>query len=518
MTKTPGLLRSRIARVVLSLAAALPAQLVAAQGCQGDILANGVVDGADLGAMLSYWGPRTADPFSVASDIDANGVVNGADLGLLLSNWGFCRPSISSVTPAVGCFLGNTELVISGPWVGWADVVLVGGAPCTNIVRVSSTEVRATTPAGVSGPVPVEVVTPGGAASIAGAFQYVDRRILSVTPSHGSPTGGMPVTIVGDCLSGVTQVSFGGAAASGLQHSGDRQLTVQTPAHQVGDVDVVVSAPGGSASLGGGFRYLVVPPWATLLDIDPDGWVSNPAMRDAIRAAGFAWRVRDIASGIEMVLIPPGTFNMGCSPSSTQPCLPQELPVHQVTLTNAFYIGRYEVTQEEFRRISSFNPSYFIGLPGSNSRPVEQVYWGAIRYFLETTGLRLPSEAEWEFACRAGTASAYHNGTSNDWYVEPIAWFDCYGGCQTQPVGMKQANGFGLYDMSGNVWEIVSDRFGEYPAEPQVNPSVPPNGTNRVIRGGGFGDRVGLCRSSMRSLIDEGLPASHVGFRVARNP
>jgi formylglycine-generating enzyme required for sulfatase activity len=499
------------------LASLLIAPLAAAQ-CVGDVAVDGRIDGGDLGVLLANWGPVNASALSLACDLDGSSSVNGADLGLLLSNWGFCQPSISSVSPNVGCFLGNTEIVINGPWVGWAEVVLVGGVPCTDVVRVSSTQVRAATPPGVAGPALVQVVTPGGAASVAGAFQYVERRILSVMPGHGSPTGGMPVTIVGDCLSGVTQVSFGGAAASNLQHSGDRQLTVQTPPHDVGDVDVIVAAPDGSATLPGGFRYLVVPSWASVLDAEPDGWISSPSLRDAIRASGFAWRVRDIASGIEMVLIPPGTFSMGCSPSSTQPCFPLELPVHQVTLTHAFYIGRYEVTQEEFRRISGFNPSYFIGLPGSNSRPVEQVYWGLIRYFLDTTGLRLPSEAEWEFACRAGSTAAYHNGTSNDWYVESIAWFDCYGGCQTQPVGMKQPNGFGLYDMSGNVWEMVGDRLGEYSAEPQINPTSPADGTNRVIRGGAFGDRVGLCRSSMRRSIDEGVSETNVGFRVARNP
>ena len=92
MTKTPGRLSSRIALAALALVAALPGRFAIAQSCQGDVVPNGIVNGADLGTLLSYWGPRTADPFSIASDIDANGVVNGADLGLLLANWGACPP------------------------------------------------------------------------------------------------------------------------------------------------------------------------------------------------------------------------------------------------------------------------------------------------------------------------------------------------------------------------------------------------------------------------------------------
>ena len=112
MTKTPGRFSSRIALVALALAAALPGRLAAAQGCQGDILANGIVDGADLGAMLSYWGPRTADPFSLASDIDGDGTVDGADLGALLANWGYCPATISSVSLGLPDFRGQVDYVL----------------------------------------------------------------------------------------------------------------------------------------------------------------------------------------------------------------------------------------------------------------------------------------------------------------------------------------------------------------------------------------------------------------------
>ncbi|MBI1302786.1 MAG: SUMF1/EgtB/PvdO family nonheme iron enzyme, partial [Phycisphaera sp.] len=296
-------------------------------------------------------------------------------------------------------------------------------------------------------------------------------------------------------------------------------------------------------------------PWATTLAYAPDpNVVTNAALRDGIIATGLPWRVRDNGTGIEMLLVPPGSFNMGCSSShacdcTTYPCgYPGvELPVHQVTLTAAFYVGRYEVTQAQWRNRMGNNPSSFKSpwygpppeLGGTDNYPVEQVTWYMVQGFLASTGLRLPSEAEWEYAYRAGTATAYHampgypDGTNYQWEVSAIAWWGagCPGGTigATHPVGQKAANGLGLHDMAGNVFEWVSDWFDFYSGVPQTNPAGPSGGAYKVIRGGswrGAGGNWPYCSEVLRASSRLAQPpdsttqftASDIGFRVARNP
>ena len=153
------------------------------------------------------------------------------------------------------------------------------------------------------------------------------------------------------------------------------------------------------------------------------------------------------------------------------------------------------------------NPSNFQGQSDSASRPVEQVSWNTIQGYLSATGMRLPSEAEWEYACRAGTTTAFNNGSSDDATVGTIAWYSSNSGNQTHAVGGKAANALGLYDMSGSVSEWTNDRFGStyYSVSPSTNPLGPVVGSDRV-------------RSSSRIPLNNGLTGSSIGFRVARNP
>jgi formylglycine-generating enzyme required for sulfatase activity len=260
------------------------------------------------------------------------------------------------------------------------------------------------------------------------------------------------------------------------------------------------------------------PPWATVVQWQPDpAVVTDDQLRSAIAATGLPWRVRDTSTQIEMLLVPPGTFQMGCVMGSSQyGCTQDELPVHQVTLTRAFYLGRYELTQAQWTAQMTSNPSYFQGYPNSSSRPVEQVSWNTIQGYLAVTGFRLPTEAEWEFACRAGTQTPFHNGSADDGAIFEIAWFNLNSGFETKPVGLKSANGFGFHDMLGNVGEWVQDRFAPYTPAPQVDPSQP-SGNYVVMRGGGWGQLI--LRSSYRpydapNIVYQG----EGGFRVARNP
>jgi formylglycine-generating enzyme required for sulfatase activity len=274
-------------------------------------------------------------------------------------------------------------------------------------------------------------------------------------------------------------------------------------------------------------------PWATVLEQSPDpAIVTSGSLRKAIAATGLPWRVRDNATNIEMVLIPPGTFNMGCSASSQNACSSDENPVHAVTLTNAFYMGRYEVTQAQWTARMGSNPSAFQSasaqVPAAQvpNRPVEQVSWNTIQGFLSATGMRLPTEAEWEYACRAGTTTAFHGwpaqsaGTNDDTLVGNIAWFGPNSIGQTRPVGGKAPNGFGLHDMSGNVAEWVNDRYGVdyYASSPSTNPPGPASGSVRVLRGGSWLTVSGFLRSSDRNNDTPVYTSFFVGFRVARNP
>jgi len=272
-------------------------------------------------------------------------------------------------------------------------------------------------------------------------------------------------------------------------------------------------------------------PWATVLEQSPDpAIVTSASLRKAIAATGYPWRVRDNATNTEMVLIPPGSFYMGCTASFQSSCFLNEIPIHWVTMTNAFYMGRYEVTQAQWTARMGSNPSFFQSasaqVPAAQvpNRPVEQVSWTTIQGFLSATGMRLPTEAEWEYAYRAGTTTAFHSmpgfpsGTNDDNQVGNIAWFTSNSGNQPRPVGGKAPNGFGLHDMSGNVWEWVNDwYFGTYYASsPSMNPPGPASGSYRVLRGGSWGGFY--MRSSIRNYAPPGSSYDLGGFRVARTP
>jgi formylglycine-generating enzyme required for sulfatase activity len=261
-----------------------------------------------------------------------------------------------------------------------------------------------------------------------------------------------------------------------------------------------------------------VPSWATVLEATPNPEVvTNPALRKAITAANLAWRVRDDVTGIEMLLVPPGTFQMGSSPGDPQAST-DEFPVRTVTLTRAFYLGRFETTQSQWTAMMGANPSYFQGpsYPDASQRPVDQVTWNAIQSFLTSTGMRLPTEAEWEFACRAGTITPTY--ASGNQVLDDIAWYSANAGGQTNAVGGKAANALGFHDMLGNVWEWTADWYGPYSAGAQTDPVGPATGTQRALRGAPWINDASYCRVSQRGGYWPDSTLNLFGFRVARNP
>jgi len=142
--------------------------------------------------------------------------------------------------------------------------------------------------------------------------------------------------------------------------------------------------------------------------------------------------------GLRYVWIPPGTFIMGCSPGDDE-CYDDEKPPHQVTITKGFWIGQTEVTQEAYQRVIGANPSHFRG----DELPVENVNWNEARAYCVAVGMRLPTEAEWEYAARGGNASARYGS------LDAVAWYRGNSGGKTHLVGQKQKNAYGLYDMPG---------------------------------------------------------------------
>jgi formylglycine-generating enzyme required for sulfatase activity len=191
-------------------------------------------------------------------------------------------------------------------------------------------------------------------------------------------------------------------------------------------------------------------------------------------------------------------------------------PMHRVTISEAFYMGKYEVTQAQWHAVMGNNPSNFKRCGGNC--PVENVSWFDAQDFVNklneaNDGLkyRLPSEAEWEYACRAGTTGDYYGQDVNE-----IGWYADNSGKKTRPVGGKQPNAFGLYDMSGNVWEWCSDWYDEnyYASSPATDPRGPGNGQYRVLRGGSWAYDAPLLRSASRDWLAPAFGLSAFGFRV----
>jgi formylglycine-generating enzyme required for sulfatase activity len=222
--------------------------------------------------------------------------------------------------------------------------------------------------------------------------------------------------------------------------------------------------------------------------------------------------------GMEFVLIPAGTFIMG-SPDSDPDAHDREKPPHQVTLSQDFYLGKYPVTQAQWEAVMGTNPSRFF--KGAD-RPVGQVSWDDVQAFMqklnEREGVdhyRLPTEAEWEYACRAGSGTRYHFGDDAA-RLSDYAWYRANSEGQTHPVGQKQPNAWGLYDMHGNVWEWVQDWYGAYTANPVTNPIGPTSGADHVIRGGCWSHPARHARSAFRSRPLPALPGGRhddFGFR-----
>jgi formylglycine-generating enzyme required for sulfatase activity len=262
---------------------------------------------------------------------------------------------------------------------------------------------------------------------------------------------------------------------------------------------------------------------------------------------------------VEMVKIPSGEFIMG-NTGSCETKLREDnqiqldiidgirdmKPTHSVTLTNSFYMSKYEITQSQFKNVMGYNPSYHKG----DSLPVEEVSWidaiefcnklselhGLQKCYIgsnyhicdwEADGYRLPTEAEWEYACKAGTNSDYYNGelyepnSNYDRNIDQIAWYRGNSNNRTHPVGWKKPNAFNLYDMIGNVAERCWDEYVFYTSQSLINPKSEMNyalSSLKTVRGGAFNYKPLFCISAYRLASDNNdITTNDTGFRIVRN-
>jgi len=216
-----------------------------------------------------------------------------------------------------------------------------------------------------------------------------------------------------------------------------------------------------------------------------------------------------VIASMDFCRIPAGTFFMG-----------EQGTLHQVTLTKDFYLAQYPVTQALWQAIMGNNPSHFKG----ENHPVDQVSWEDVQGFIanlnERTGenrYRLPTEAEWEYACRSGSSGTYCFGDDEKLLGE-YAWYNNNSEQKTHPVGEKKPNAWGLYDMHGNVWEWCQDWYGDYSQGSVTDPVGLSSGSRRVFRGGSWFYGAGYCRSAIRFRCGPGYRYIILGFRLASFP
>ncbi len=231
---------------------------------------------------------------------------------------------------------------------------------------------------------------------------------------------------------------------------------------------------------------------------------------------GQAFRLPDL--GMEIVPVAAGRFEMGRASGSSS----DERPVTEVTISRPFWLGKTEVTQAQWEALMGSNPSYFKGA----NLPVEQVSWDDAMAFCRKLTEReraagrlpegyiytLPTEAQWEYACRAGTIGDYAGN------LDAMAWYGANSGSSTKPVGQKQANAWGLHDMHGNVWEWCLDWKGDYPGGSVTDPTGPGSGPGRVFRGGSWVNPADFCRSALRLGLTPDYRGHNLGFRLALTP
>ena len=248
--------------------------------------------------------------------------------------------------------------------------------------------------------------------------------------------------------------------------------------------------------------------WATTLEFEPNpAVVTDESFRQRMVSTGLPWRVRDNGTQMEMLLVPPGAYMMGASKDDSE-ATKEEYPAHEVTLTHAFYLSRTEVTQATWQAtMKQKDPSSFHGA----TLPVNNLTFDQANQFCAANSMRLPTEAEWEYACRGGNTTPRYGA------LDDIGWYVANSQLSTHPVAEKLPNPLGFYDMIGNVREWCQDWYSDYTAAAVVDPMGPKSGDVRILRGGSWVISAAYCRASIRVETPTFFSFS-IGCRAARNP
>ncbi len=288
------------------------------------------------------------------------------------------------------------------------------------------------------------------------------------------------------------------------------QLTVTVKGQEYPMDKLHLEGDAGKVKVGKGKKI-----WWNILQDFPRGYAGDLEWELVAGAKKF----KDSITGMEFVFVKGGCFQMGDTFGDGEA---REKPVHEVCVDD-FYLGIYEVTQAQWERVMGNNPSSF--KKGGNY-PVEQVSWNDVQNFIERLNgqarrqYRLPTEAEWEYAARSGGKRDKWAGTNSESELSDYGWYNKNSGSSTHPVGEKKANGLGLYDMSGNVWEWCGDWYDEnyYKNSPRDNPKGPNSGTYRVLRGGSWSYDPRYARAANRYGTNPENRVKLNGFRLALSP
>ena len=223
---------------------------------------------------------------------------------------------------------------------------------------------------------------------------------------------------------------------------------------------------------------------------------------------------------LEFVYIPPGKFLMGSDTKELERH-GDEGPVRHVVISKGFYISKYEITQEQWLAVMNHNPSVMNDKNSWKRHPVDNVSWNDCNAFISKINelglgiFRMPTEAEWEYACRAGTTSRYYWGEDpGDTHVHEYAWAFSKAEGISHPAGLKKPNNWGLYDMSGNVWEWCSDWRGPYEADQLIDPTGPRDGKKKIYRGGSWFNKPSTLRSANRNGHEPDMSGTNAGLRL----
>jgi serine/threonine-protein kinase len=323
----------------------------------------------------------------------------------------------------------------------------------------------------------------------------VAERVWPYLASTKAPTGPRPASAPSAAMREPSPSPGSRRLAQPTDHVPDSATspskpTSKAPSAEFGTTSSPANPPATKAS-----RTFVhsVPEEAKAPELD-----AVPKMSNQLRHAGDT-KINQ-KDGLIYVWIPPGTFMMGCSSGDGECGGPA---AHKVTLTKGYWMGQTEVTQEAYEKVAGSNPSTFKG----RHLPVEMVSWNEAQAYCGKIGMRLPTEAEWEYAARAGNADSRYGA------LDAVGWYQSNSGGKTHEVSSKQINAFGLYDMLGNVWEWVADWYGSYPAGPVSDPLGPPTGQLRVLRGGSWDYPPTYARASARYWDPPGYRYNNFGFR-----